>query len=416
MKRRSKNFWQILGPGVLYAASAVGLSHLVQATRAGADYGLGLMLLLILACVIKYPALRFGSQYAVATGKTLISSYKHEGWWAYGIFALAELLAMVFIIAAISLFTLGLVKAAFGFEINDVLGVFLLLTFVAAMLLTGKYHLLERFNKYIFSLLTGLIIAATLLVIPHVNWSISAFAVPSIDSGLMMYLVALVGFMPTPTDASVLQSLWTCAKAGSEGVMPSSEESRLDYNTGYTVSVVLALCFLILGTGLMHDTGVEMATSNGGFAAQLIQLFTATIGGWSFPFISTAAIFVMMTTLFTVVDGMTRIVAGIIEESRAAPSKEAGRQKLYNIAIIPLCLAAVVVIATMMKSFAAFIDMTSVLVFAVSPILAFLNHRAITSDRVPVELQPNALLRNWSLISAIILSVVTVVYFYIRLT
>ena len=47
----------ILGPGVLYAAAAVGVSHLVQATRAGADYGLGLLAVVVLTCILKYPAI-----------------------------------------------------------------------------------------------------------------------------------------------------------------------------------------------------------------------------------------------------------------------------------------------------------------------------------------------------------------------
>jgi Mn2+/Fe2+ NRAMP family transporter len=55
------------GPGILYAAMAVGASHLVQSTRAGATYGLSLIFLILLTFITKYPAFRFGSQYASAT-------------------------------------------------------------------------------------------------------------------------------------------------------------------------------------------------------------------------------------------------------------------------------------------------------------------------------------------------------------
>ena len=33
-----------LGPGLLFAGAAIGVSHLVQSTRAGADFGWGLLL------------------------------------------------------------------------------------------------------------------------------------------------------------------------------------------------------------------------------------------------------------------------------------------------------------------------------------------------------------------------------------
>ena len=32
-----------LGPGLLFAGAAIGVSHLVQSTRAGADFGWGLL-------------------------------------------------------------------------------------------------------------------------------------------------------------------------------------------------------------------------------------------------------------------------------------------------------------------------------------------------------------------------------------
>ena len=38
-----KNKLQKLGPGLLFAGAAIGVSHLVQSTRAGADFGWGLI-------------------------------------------------------------------------------------------------------------------------------------------------------------------------------------------------------------------------------------------------------------------------------------------------------------------------------------------------------------------------------------
>ena len=52
--------WTTLGPGILLAGSAVGTSHIVQSTRAGADFGLGFLIVFILIALVKYPATRFG--------------------------------------------------------------------------------------------------------------------------------------------------------------------------------------------------------------------------------------------------------------------------------------------------------------------------------------------------------------------
>lgn len=411
---KQRSFLQIIGPGILYAASAVGVSHLVQATRAGAYYGMGLTLVVILACFFKYPALRFGGDYASATGKNLITNYRTQGWPVFIIYAIAEIFSMVFIVAALSLFTSGLFQVAFGFKVNTVVGVSALLVLVIIMLATGKYNFLEKITKLIVAVFTILIVVSVTLVVPKVEWSLAAFALPSVKPEIVLFIVALIGFMPTPTDASILQSLWTCARSEDSGRMASRKEAALDFNVGYCLSVVLALGFLILGTGVMHSAGVKVVTNNFGFCRQLIALFTQTIGDWSFPIIAVAAICVMLTSLYTVVDGMTRIVVSIFTIAVAKPESSPDTDKLYNIFMIILCTLAVLVLATMMKSFATFMDLTSVIVFIVSPIIAFLNHRAMWSDQVPIDRQPSPLMKIWSIAGVWFLLLLSLAYFYFR--
>ena len=409
-----KNLLNVLGPGILYAAAAVGVSHLVQATRAGANYGLGLVLIVIIACFVKYPSLRFGSDYAAATGNNLVAAYRQQGRLAFAVYAVAQLFSMVFVIAAIALFTLGLLQASLGFSVNNIAGVSLLLVLVIALLLSGHYRLLEKLTKYIVALFSLLIFVAVLLVATKIEWSLSAFAMPTMNPLTLMFVVALIGFMPTPPDGSVLQSLWLCARAKETGRLPAPAEAQLDFNTGYIISVVLGLCFIVLGAGVMYSAGVDIEKSNFGFARQLLTLFTATIGDWSFPLIATAAVFVMVSTLITVVDGMTRVVVAIGQQSLPVRLTAVNGDRLYSIVIVILCLAAVLVLLTLLKSFATFMDMTAVLVFIISPVLAILNHRAMGSMQVPPALQPGPLLKTWSIVGILLLTLLSLVYLYIR--
>ena len=41
-----------LGPGILYAAAAIGVSHVVQSTRAGAIYGLAMIALIAVIGIV----------------------------------------------------------------------------------------------------------------------------------------------------------------------------------------------------------------------------------------------------------------------------------------------------------------------------------------------------------------------------
>ena len=48
-------FFKTLGPGILFATTAIGVSHLVQSTRAGAEYGFTLIGFVLMANIFKYP-------------------------------------------------------------------------------------------------------------------------------------------------------------------------------------------------------------------------------------------------------------------------------------------------------------------------------------------------------------------------
>ena len=54
-----KSFLNLLGPGLLFAGAAIGVSHLVQSTRAGADFGFGLLWALLIVNIFKYPFFQF---------------------------------------------------------------------------------------------------------------------------------------------------------------------------------------------------------------------------------------------------------------------------------------------------------------------------------------------------------------------
>ena len=75
-------FWTSFGPGLLWAAAAIGVSHLVQSTRAGAVAGFALAGVILLALVLKYPFFEFGPRYAAATGESLVEGYARIGRWA----------------------------------------------------------------------------------------------------------------------------------------------------------------------------------------------------------------------------------------------------------------------------------------------------------------------------------------------
>ena len=111
-------FWKSFGPGLLFAGTAVGLSHLVQSTRAGAIYGLGLLGAIALIHILKYPLFRFGAHYAAVTGTSLVTGYRNQGMFAVWLLLFVLLSYMFFALGAVSLLSAALIQVVLGWDIN----------------------------------------------------------------------------------------------------------------------------------------------------------------------------------------------------------------------------------------------------------------------------------------------------------
>lgn len=150
----------VIGPGLLMAGAAIGVSHLVQATRAGADYGFSLLWLLLLAIISKYPFLEFGPRYAAATGSNLIYGYRKMGIWVYWVYVAITIGTMFIIQAAVTVVTAGLAEHLFGFGWTPVFWSIVILAACILLLLVGRYPGLDITMKIIISLLTICTVAA----------------------------------------------------------------------------------------------------------------------------------------------------------------------------------------------------------------------------------------------------------------
>ena len=110
-----------LGPGLLFAGAAIGVSHLVQSTRAGAEFGMGLLWALILVNIFKYPFFQYGPRYATATGESLLDGYYKLGRGILIAYAIITLATMFTIQTAVTIVTAGLAIELFGITNKNLL-------------------------------------------------------------------------------------------------------------------------------------------------------------------------------------------------------------------------------------------------------------------------------------------------------
>ncbi len=409
-----------LGPGLLFAGMAIGTSHLVQSTRAGAVFGLGLAAVILLANLAKYPAFRFGAQYAAATGETLISGYRRIG-LAPVLFLLAVFIfAHGFAVSAIALVTAGMLKTVLGLELGLMPTIAMVMVVVALFLGFGRYHLLEKVNRFFMAVLTISTLIATILVLPSVEWSLYPASAPPLDLAAFLFIVALAGWMPSPIEASVFSSLWTLARRDDAAQHGNRSETGMsavvsDFNIGYVWTTLLALCFMILGAGVMHTGGVTPEDSAPGFAAQLVALYANALGDWAGPIVGLAALSVMFTTAITVTDGLTRalvVTLGVLKGGLGSKTAS-GEGPRYRIALVGILVAALLLLVFFMQGFRTFIDFVTSLAFLTAPVFAYLNHRAMGLDVVGEAHRPTVRMRLWSITSIAALGTFAVVYLWL---
>ena len=397
----NKSFLNSFGPGILFAGAAIGTSHLVQSTRAGAIYGLGLILVVVFANLIKYPLFRFGPLYTAATGKSILHGYRELGRWAVIVVILTELPVNIIIVAATALVTGSIALSVFDLNIKVTHLAVLLIFFAFTLIGFGGYKFIDRCTKLFVAILTVCTLTATILTIPIVDWSISNFAHPEIDAITLAFILALLGFMPAGASLSLLHSVWSVEKTRVTGYRPNVSEAMFDLNIGYISSTLLAVCFLIMGAGSLHENSAGLSSNPGEFAGQVISMYSNTMGSWAGFLVGISVFTVMISTLLTTLDGFARmqeealkqLFKGSGHQNNGQKGKKPARLLLMAVIGVFACL----VLLSFMTNFKSFIDFVTITAFVVGPIIAILNHIAIHGKGVPKTLKPRLYMTLWSL-------------------
>lgn len=387
-----------LGPGLLWAGAAVGVSHLVQSTRAGANYGFIMLWVVVVANVFKYTAFEFGPRYAAAMGESLLDGYKRVGRWAIVAFLIPTFGTMFVLQAAVTIVTAGIASKIFGTAMTPLAWSAVILTLCAGVLTIGKYPALDKLIKVIIIILSLSTIVAVLTAFGHGSSIRAEFIPPQVwTMAGVSFMVALMGWMPSAIDISVWHSLWTIERAKETGSQPSLKDSLFDFRLGYFGTALLALGFLSLGSLIMYGTGESFSPSGSKFAGQFVSLYTSTLGSWSYPVVAIAALTTMFSTTLTVTDAFPRVLKRSTEI--VFPDRFEGQddRSLYWIWMIIVLGGSLVIIGLFMSGMTLLVDLATTLAFLTAPILAYINYRAVTGPWMPTDARPGPklLIFNW---------------------
>lgn len=382
-----------LGPGLLFAGAAIGVSHLVQSTRAGADFGLGLLWALLLVNVFKYPFFQFGPRYAAATGESLLEGYHKLGKGVLLAYFILSLGTMFTIQTAVTIVCAGLAHSLFGdisflnFGYTSISSVeiwtVILLCICLIILFLGKYNTLDKLIKVIIVTLTISTLVAVYFAFTKFDKAVSLTQILPDNALEITFLIAFMGWMPAPLDISVWHSIWAIEKKKDEDTF-TPKVALLDFNIGYIGAILLGVAFLCLGYFVMYDTGETFSNKASVFSNQLIDLYTKSLGNWAYVIIGIAAFTTMFSTTITTLDASPRAMSKSLELLTKKTY-----EKGYLIWILVLTFGTLIIFFVFASEMGKLVKIATVLSFITAPFYAIINYRLIASKHTPREWRPS---------------------------
>lgn len=393
-----------LGPGLLFAGAAIGVSHLVQSTRAGADYGWGLLWALLLVNLFKYPFFQFGPRYALATGESLLDGYYKLGKIFLWLYFFLNIATMFTIQTAVTVVTAGLASNLFEIKTNMIHWSVGVTAVCYSILLIGRYKLLDKVIKVIILILTISSVLAVTIAFFKGNTSL-VFSQMFPDGDSILFLIAFMGWMPAPMDISIWHSIWILEKKTDLKNKFSLNEGLFDFNVGYITTVILGICFLGLGALVMFGSGLEFSNKGNEFAGQLIDLYTSNLGESWYLIIAIAAFTTMISTTITTLDASPRAMSKTVQLLFEQKNKD-----FYIFWITILALGTCLIFLFLLSEMGLLVQIATVLSFITAPFYAILNYRLVTSNYMPKENHPSLKIKILSLLGIVFLIGFTGVY------
>jgi len=256
-----------IGPGMFCIGYTIGTGSVTAMSKAGSQYGSGLLWVLALSCLFSWTLMEAYGRYAVVTGRTAVNSFKTE--FKYGR-ALAIALVIGIVIGQWNSLSgiVGLSSSAF-YEISRlmvpslpvenywaVLGIAIaILAILYTLLIVGKYSFFEKVLIFFVTIMGLSFIISMFIVLPDTSEIVKGF-IPSIPegSGGNLMVAAFVGTtMAAPT--FVVRPLLMQAKGwGKEHVGSQSKDAL----SSAILMFVISGSIMITAMGAMYYQGLSI--------------------------------------------------------------------------------------------------------------------------------------------------------------
>ena len=265
-----------LGPGVLVTAAFIGPGTVTTSTLAGANYGYALLWALLFATfatiILQEMAARLGTVTQKGLAEVLLDALRHSAWkWPL------ILLIGIALFAGNSAFEAGnLAGAALGVDaiipgaFRSAIVVLVLLS--GLILIKGNYQQIERLLVALVLLMAIAFVLTFIVVKPDLGAMLSGMFKPSMPSGSLLTIIALIGTTVVPYNlflhASAAKNRWS----GAKDLQTAKADTILSIGLGGLIAVLI----VSTASASLFAKGISVNSAN-----EMAIQFEPLFGSWA---------------------------------------------------------------------------------------------------------------------------------------
>ncbi|MCK5383559.1 MAG: Nramp family divalent metal transporter [Gammaproteobacteria bacterium] len=302
-----------VGPGLVIAATGLGAGDLIAASVAGAKFGTTILWAAVLGAIMKYVMNEGLTRWQLATGTTLLEGWVQRLPKFISIYFFVYLLAWSFIVAGALIAGTGLAAHALFPEISvEYWGIFHSLL-ALALVLVGRYTLLEHLMKIFMGLMLLVVIICAALVAPGMSDIISGLLIPSAPEGSVLFIFSVIGGVGGSVTL-LCYGYWIRERDWNQP--KDLPRSRVDLTVAYVLTGLFGVAIMIISAGVHPDlmTGPDMALG----VANQMEKVAGPFGKWCFLIGFWCAVF---SSMLGVWQGIPYLYADFVQQYTYQPEQ-----------------------------------------------------------------------------------------------
>ncbi len=321
-----------ISPGIFLIGYNIGTGSITTMASAGADYGMSLVLPVLLSCVFTYFLIIVFGRYTIVTGKTVLQSFRQYFGTPITLLVLITLLGsewvscmgvMAIVVQVVQEWSRPLTSSGNGF--NPILLALIFGGIIYFLFWQGKHRFFERILTIFVTLMGLCFLLTTFMVVPSISDIIGGLKpfVPSEPAGVVL-LAGMVG----TTMGGILYVVRSILVQEKGWTLKDIKLEKRDAAVSATLMFVLSIAVMACAAGTLHPKGLRIDN-----AIDMVTLLEPLAGRFATSIFVAGIVCAGISSLFPIVLLAPWLLADYRSKPRNLRSTESKLLVLFGVSL-----------------------------------------------------------------------------------